>query len=37
MAEEKGLFESISDQLSITESDPLPRRVGAFDYVTDIP
>jgi hypothetical protein len=35
--EEKGLFERVSDGLKIEQTDPLPRRVGALDYVTDIP
>ena len=35
--EEKGLFERVSDGLKIEQTDPLPRTVGALDYVTDIP
>jgi len=37
MAEEKGLFESVLDDLNPPKTEPLPRTIGALDYVTDIP
>mgnify|MGYP003134449470 CR=1 FL=1 len=37
MAEEKSLFERVSENLQPQQTEPLPRTVGAFDYITDIP
>lgn len=37
MAEEKSLFQRVSEGLQPQQTEPLPRTVGAFDYITDIP